>query len=233
MLLGQPTSLPSAFLRQRYLPRQVSSARFLSTSLALQSTTAPPAWRFETGYSFHGKPGSPVYRATGSPAPAEPEGGDNSGRPDWRTGRPKTLKQGLPTEHPLSVWRDAELAKAPWGAGHDWFFVEEQQEGRGVTVGVADGVGGWEESGIDPSHFSQALMWFAREAVRTEGFRSPKTLLDKAFKGVSNEKGVIAGELQRFRTWPNPIDDDVNPAGSSTACIISLDAATGLARAAK
>lgn len=100
---------------------------------------------------------------------------------------------------PCSVWRDAYFAKmpAPGGAssGHDWFFVEEQPDGSGVSLGIADGVGGWEESGIDPSHFSQALMWFASEEVRRGGSTRPKDLLSIAHDAVLAEKGVIAGEF--------------------------------------
>ncbi|GAA5910280.1 hypothetical protein JCM6882_003239, partial [Rhodosporidiobolus microsporus] len=91
------------------------------------------------------------------------------------------------------------------------------------------GVGGWEDSGVDPSHFSQALMWFARERVRNASSASsspedgsswawpaeekkrggPKVreLLQGAFEEVKKEKGIVAG--------------------SSTACLVALDAETG------
>lgn len=79
---------------------------------------------------------------------------------------------------------------------------------------MTDGVGGWEESGVDPSHFSQALMWFARERVRngsafpltktTEGEegvelsgKGLRELLEGAFQDVQEEKGIVAGEFRR------------------------------------
>lgn len=65
-------------------------------------------------------------------------------------------------------------------------------------MGVADGVGGWEESGIDPSHFAQCLMWNARRAVEG-GVNGPREVMEKAYEGVTQEKGVLAGGvLWRF-----------------------------------
>lgn len=54
-------------------------------------------------------------------------------------------------------------------------------------------------TGIDPSHFSQALMWFAREEVRKGGSTRPRDLLAIAHDAVLAEKGVIAGESSGAR----------------------------------
>ncbi|GAA5971655.1 hypothetical protein JCM11641_000675 [Rhodosporidiobolus odoratus] len=127
-----------------------------SSSSSSSSNKQKYPYTFTTSYSYYGK-NSPTSKTSSQ------------------------VEQGLPLSHPLVSWRDQILQDGTsgpkHGAGHDWFFVEglprgkeelgEGEEGvRGVVMGVADGVGGWEEQGVDPSHFSQALMYFARERVR-------------------------------------------------------------------
>ena len=89
---------------------------------------------------------------------------------------------------------------------------------QGLSLGVADGVGGWVDSGVDPALFSQALMYHAhlrseaswagepetdptkddaeREAVEGSEL-SPAACLDEAYDGVMQEPGVKAGKLSR------------------------------------
>ncbi|KAF5373902.1 hypothetical protein D9758_000574 [Tetrapyrgos nigripes] len=150
--------------------------------------------------------------------------------------------------------RKPSLAK---DAGEDFFFVQEMQNAsvgmhsfsarlvilscyylshcilQGIAFGVADGVGGWVDSGVDPSLFSQLLMYHAHrycraawagepeidptmdyeEREQVEGWElTPYSCLDLAYGGVLRERRV--------------------PAGSSTACILSLNASSGLLRAA-
>ncbi|KAJ3483998.1 hypothetical protein NLI96_g5929 [Meripilus lineatus] len=104
----------------------------------------------------------------------------------------------------------------------------------GISLGVADGVGGWVESGVDPSVFSQALMYHAHrysklawvgepeidptqeyeEREEVEGWElKPEECLELALGGVLRERQVVAG--------------------SSTACIVNLNASSGVLRAAK
>ena len=86
---------------------------------------------------------------------------------------------------------------------------------KGVSFGLADGVGGWVDSGVDPSLFSQALMYHAHrysrnawagepeidptmdyeEREQIEGWEmTPYECLDLAYGGVLREKYVQAGE---------------------------------------
>ncbi|KJA27224.1 hypothetical protein HYPSUDRAFT_35836, partial [Hypholoma sublateritium FD-334 SS-4] len=111
--------------------------------------------------------------------------------------------------------------------------MRNQSVVEGVSFGVADGVGGWVESGVDPALFSQALMYHAHrysrnawagepeidptmdyeEREQIEGWEmTPYECLDLAYGGVLREKYVQAG--------------------SSTACIISLNASSGILRSA-
>lgn len=105
---------------------------------------------------------------------------------------------------------------------------------QGVSLGIADGVGGWIDSGVDASMFSQALMFHAHryaksgwagepeidptqdyaEREQVEGWElTPMECMDLAHGGVLRERAVLAG--------------------SSTACVVNLNAATGILRAAK
>ncbi|GAA5882547.1 hypothetical protein JCM16303_002037 [Sporobolomyces ruberrimus] len=251
-----PSLSPWTLTSQGPVPLSRLGSKQFSTSSTQRngppSNDSRSPFTFTTACSFRGKPGSPIYVKPGStpssssskdqpPNDNDPKDRRSNGgkrRNNSSGGGFGHLKQGLSQDHPLSKWRDEQLEKSPNGAGHDWFFVQgvpnngvgekeevqKKEEGeekeqvtiggiKGVVLGVADGVGGWEESGVDPSHFSQALMWFARERVRTgqfeleRGGKGLKTLLEGAFEDVTNEKQILAG--------------------SSTACLVALDSATG------
>ncbi|KAM0792602.1 hypothetical protein ACM66B_005263 [Microbotryomycetes sp. NB124-2] len=217
--------LPSPWPEQS---RQLSTSRFLY------------AFRLSTAYSFHGKPGSKRYQPdepkssldkTDAAADVEEQPVVSMSRPDWRARNARLVQQGFERGHPLVEWRDAVLKQCPWGAGEDWFMLErartrrpgtdeatagtagyetEGEEAETVVMAVADGVGGWTESGVDPSHFSQALMFYAHNAVE-RGLLDPRAILDHAYEDVLSEKAVVAG--------------------SSTACVLTISD-TGLLRAA-
>mmetsp|Transcript_1884 Transcript_1884/g.3297 ORF Transcript_1884/g.3297 Transcript_1884/m.3297 type:complete len:450 (-) Transcript_1884:139-1488(-) len=78
--------------------------------------------------------------------------------------------------------------------GEDALFVSTDFN----AAGVADGVGGWSNQGIDPGLFSRQLMFGAKEAVEDKGAKDPVRILSLAYK-------------------------QVRVPGSSTACIIVLD----------
>lgn len=146
-------------------------------------------------------------------------------------------KVPFPPDTPIGAWRDKMLSRPKpvynHDAGEDFFFIQEMRSQSGVSFGVADGVGGWTDSGVDPSLFSQALMYHAHrysrnawagepeidptmdyeEREQIEGWEmTPYECLDLAYGGVLRERFVQAG--------------------SSTACIISLNASSGVLRSA-
>ncbi|KAL6720662.1 Protein phosphatase 2C 7 [Lecanora helva] len=94
-------------------------------------------------------------------------------------------------------------------SGQDAFFVSEtgptSKFGRRekVAFGVADGVGGWADSGIDSADFShglcQSMAAIAKDAAATETSNDPQQLIEHAYEKIVNEE-VIAG-------------------GGSTACV--------------
>ncbi|GJN88308.1 hypothetical protein Rhopal_001273-T1 [Rhodotorula paludigena] len=191
-----------------------SSSRSLSSSSSPRSSAPTRPWIFTTATAFHGKP--PYV----PPPPPPPPPGTQPAA----AAPPKRLAQGLAADHPLLRWRDEIVAGSgvpkEVGAGHDWFFVEgvpewdgEGEGTKGVVLGVADGVGGWEDSGVDPSHFSQAdVVCVMRGAGERTGGKQLKELLQGAYEDVLAEEGIIAG--------------------SSTACLLALDAETGMLHAA-
>ena len=122
-----------------------------------------------------------------------------------------------------------------------------------MSFGVADGVGNWSNLGVDPSLFSQAIMYHAHQHLRSawpgepeidptldneeiEGREmTPYECLDLAYADVLREKDVQAGEhlapSHRERSFPSR--SCMLLPGSSTACIITLDASSGVLRCAK
>ena len=85
-----------------------------------------------------------------------------------------------------------------------------------MSLGIADGVGGWVEAGVDPSLFSQALMYHAHryakagwpgepeidptqdyeEREKVEGWElRPTECLELAYGAVLRERAIQAGVL--------------------------------------
>ncbi|KAH9901361.1 protein serine/threonine phosphatase 2C [Cubamyces lactineus] len=176
-------------------------------------SSLPRPYRFHVGASWAGKP-------------HDPRG-------------PRVKSSPFPPDSPIGKWRDQMLSKpnTPAGKhiGEDFFYVQDMREKslKGISLGVADGVGGWTESGVDPSLFSQALMYHAHryskaawpgepevdptqeyeEREQVEGWElTPLECLESAYGGVLRERNVLAG--------------------SSTACVMTLNASNGLLRAA-
>lgn len=89
-------------------------------------------------------------------------------------------------------------------SGQDAFFVSKIGNGSNVAFGVADGVGGWADSGIDSAQFSHGLCEQIIEAARSttsemEGKLRARELLQKGYNGV--------------------VADQTIPGGGSTACV--------------
>ena len=73
-----------------------------------------------------------------------------------------------------------------------------------MAFGVADGVGGWSDSGIDSAHFSHGLCEsMAAEAQSTD---------------LPNKKRLYAGELLQ-KGYDKVIADKTVTGGGTTACI--------------
>lgn len=103
----------------------------------------------------------------------------------------------------------------PLGCGEDSFCVAENE--NEVVLGVADGVGGWRSKGVDPSVFSQTLMYHAGEISKSpsDSFKNdadrPKTLIHDAYWRL----------VEDFKSGKK------EPFGSSTACVVMINRETG------
>jgi len=91
--------------------------------------------------------------------------------------------------------------------GEDAYFELDQK--NFMVFGIADGVGGWNKSGVDPSLFAWDLMNSCKEASEyLEDWPDPKNVLIDGYDTVVRKKEVKAG--------------------SSTACILTLDKISGI-----
>ncbi|KAH7049688.1 phosphatase 2C-like domain-containing protein [Linnemannia elongata] len=109
-------------------------------------------------------------------------------------------------------WWKQKLRAGKVDAGEDAFFHVSTPSR--VALGVADGVGGWSEVGVDPALFSWALMDNAEAVAHRSTSKIPldaQSILDGAYSEL-----VQSGKVE---------------AGSSTACILSLCKVTGTLRA--
>jgi protein phosphatase PTC7 len=84
-------------------------------------------------------------------------------------------------------------------SGQDAFFISRVGDTNAVAFGVADGVGGWEESGVDPADFAHSFcdyMAFAAHEHKPEGGGSPLTpraLMQRGYDDVCRDRSVNAG----------------------------------------
>jgi len=91
--------------------------------------------------------------------------------------------------------------------GEDAYF--ELDQNNFMVFGIADGVGGWNKSGVDPSLFAWDLMNSCKDVTEDlDDWPDPKTILIDGYDMVVRKKEVKAG--------------------SSTACILTLDKISGI-----
>lgn len=183
----------------------------LRRGLSTAVPSPPRAFKFHIGASFAGKPENYHDQLSGEQT------------------------RSFESTSPIGIWRENTLkhkkSVKSTSAGDDFFFVQEMKNSSGVSFGVADGVGAWVESGVDPSLFSLALCYHAHRYSKTAWAGEPESSTDYPYNEPTEgweltPLGCIElshGGVLRERTVK---------AGSSTICIISLNARTGLLRAA-
>nr|CCA14913.1 protein phosphatase putative [Albugo laibachii Nc14] len=92
--------------------------------------------------------------------------------------------------------RVGKKAADPNHCGEDSYFVAD------TFLGVADGVGGWNENGVDPGQVSRSMMRNASNFIQEQG-QSPFQTLQYAFQQMLGDPNVEAG--------------------STTACILQIN----------
>ncbi|OMP87665.1 Protein phosphatase 2C-like protein 7, mitochondrial [Diplodia seriata] len=84
-------------------------------------------------------------------------------------------------------------------SGQDSFFVNQIGDTGAVAFGVADGVGGWTESGVDPADYAHGICDYMAVAANgyPEGFVKgplhPKDLLQIGYDNVTSDDSIIGG----------------------------------------
>ncbi|KAG7108818.1 Protein phosphatase PTC7 like protein [Verticillium longisporum] len=89
-------------------------------------------------------------------------------------------------------------------SGHDAFFVSRVGDTGSVALGVADGVGGWVDSGVDPADFSHGLCEYVASAAYeyNPSVSSPadpstppsaRSLLQAGYQSVCEDRSIRAG----------------------------------------
>ncbi|OAA38635.1 5-azacytidine resistance protein azr1 [Metarhizium rileyi] len=83
-------------------------------------------------------------------------------------------------------------------SGHDAFFVSRVNDSGSVAFGIADGVGGWVDSGVDPADFSHGLCdYMAASAYEHDPAKSPpltaRKLMQHGYVAVCNDRSLQAG----------------------------------------
>ncbi|KAL5121265.1 Protein phosphatase 2C 7 [Pleosporales sp. CAS-2024a] len=84
-------------------------------------------------------------------------------------------------------------------SGQDAFFFSQIGTTGATTFGVADGVGGWVESGLDPADFSHGLCEYMTCAARSwpQGANTtslhPRDLLQIAYDEVTEDESIEGG----------------------------------------
>ncbi|KAF9931747.1 hypothetical protein FBU30_009671 [Linnemannia zychae] len=124
------------------------------------------------------------------------------------------------------LWKEKLKAAHPGkvDAGEDAFFHVSTRSR--VALGVADGVGGWSELGVDPALFSWALMNNAENIARLTDCVPPENNLP-----AGSESTILDAQTILDGAYNELVQSGTVEAGSSTACILSLCKTTGTLRA--
>ncbi|KAF5000320.1 hypothetical protein FGRMN_1864 [Fusarium graminum] len=83
-------------------------------------------------------------------------------------------------------------------SGHDAFFVSRVNDSGSVAFGVADGVGGWVDSGVDPADFSHGFCDYMALAAHehqtsAEAPLTARKLMQKGYDAICNDRSLRAG----------------------------------------
>ncbi|KAL8810959.1 MAG: hypothetical protein Q9200_002176 [Gallowayella weberi] len=111
-------------------------------------------------------------------------------------GRRFNTKQDLYSFEPSRQSIEKQPFTGKPASGQDAFFISSVGSSGSAAFGVADGVGGWDSSGIDSAHFSHALCrYLAKNAQGTteEARLGARELLSQGFADVVADKEITGG----------------------------------------
>ncbi|KAF9132240.1 Protein phosphatase PTC7 [Mortierella sp. GBA39] len=126
-------------------------------------------------------------------------------------------------------WWKQKMRAGKVDAGEDAFFHVSTPSR--VALGVADGVGGWSEVGVDPALFSWALMDNAEAVARLTDVDQSGVDAKDSQADHSTSKIPLDAQTILDGAYSELVQSGKVEAGSSTACILSLCKVTGTLRA--
>lgn len=99
----------------------------------------------------------------------------------------------------LNTCKRAKNKRVRAKSGQDAFFFSQVGTTKSTAFGVADGVGGWVESGIDPADFSHGLCEYMACAAQIWPLKSnttslhPQSLLQVGYEHVLEDASIVGG----------------------------------------
>ncbi|KAI8958557.1 protein serine/threonine phosphatase 2C [Daldinia sp. FL1419] len=84
-------------------------------------------------------------------------------------------------------------------SGQDAFFISRVGDTNAVAFGIADGVGGWEDSGVDPADFSHSFCDYMASAAYEHRFGAigqsltARSLMQRGYDDVCKDGSIHAG----------------------------------------
>ncbi|KAH9818625.1 phosphatase 2C-like domain-containing protein [Melampsora americana] len=161
----------------------------ISSLYSTQSSFEPktePGWEFITASYFAGKP-------VNHDSIPQPPLKHIPAYQKWVTKQKKRWHEGLISTH--SNLRNSQASfEILTHSGHDWWLIEEDHDSKRVTLGVADGVGGWEsEDGIDPAEVAQGLMFYSSYFSKRNPSHPPVRTLTDSYQAVLNDVAITGG----------------------------------------
>ncbi|PMD41528.1 protein serine/threonine phosphatase 2C [Hyaloscypha variabilis F] len=84
-------------------------------------------------------------------------------------------------------------------SGQDAFFISRVDNTPDVAFGIADGVGGWADSGVDPADFAHgfcdymAHAAYTYEAGKWKGGMGARALMQRGYEDICRDNTVLAG----------------------------------------
>ncbi|KAJ2986532.1 hypothetical protein NUW58_g4982 [Xylaria curta] len=112
--------------------------------------------------------------------------------------RPADERLPLQSVQPHTDREERPKSKRP-ASGQDAFFISRVGDTNAVALGVADGVGGWEESGVDPADFAHSFCDYMASAAYEnrsssgENPLTPKALMQRGYDDVCKDRSIHAG----------------------------------------
>ncbi|GAB7342634.1 hypothetical protein MBLNU457_g0799t1 [Dothideomycetes sp. NU457] len=161
-----------------------------TTTATLKAGTIRPNWM--QGLSIYGY--NRLYTETKEPSFT------------YRLGAAASGKQNRlrSAEHGNNFWTQSFVQQEPsiftsvqkWSGEDAFFMAHVARSNRHVALGIADGVGGWQDQGVNPGLFSHGLCRYMADAVyrpTKESDLKPVNLLQIGYDQVKADRSIMAG----------------------------------------